>query len=150
MVWNGGPATAQNLVLHLYCPDPSQFPHLEPITISRPAAATFEVSSRNPPGYYQVVVKNLTPGDGLWGKNLADHLGAVYSNSRYVVIFVSKYYADKVWPNHERQHAQARALRNQDDTILPARFDDTEIPGLPSTINYINLRKTTPDELAEK
>lgn len=86
----------------------------------------------------------------LWGKNLADHLGAVYSNSRYVVIFVSKYYADKVWPNHERQHAQARALRNQEDTILPARFDDTEVPGLPSTISYINLRKITPDELAEK
>lgn len=86
----------------------------------------------------------------LWGKNLADHLGAIYSNSRYVVIFVSKYYADKVWPNHERQHAQARALRNQEDTILPARFDDTEVPGLPSTISYINLRKITPNELAEK
>jgi hypothetical protein len=86
----------------------------------------------------------------LWGKNLADHLGAVYSNSQYVVIFVSRYYAHKVWPNHERQHAQSRALRNQEDTILPARFDDTEIPGLPDTISYINLRKITPDDLAEK
>jgi hypothetical protein len=66
------------------------------------------------------------------------------------VIFVSKHYAQKAWPNHERQHAQARALKNQEDIILPARFDDTEIPGLPHTISYINLNKTSPEELAQK
>ena len=86
----------------------------------------------------------------MWGKNLADHLGAVYSTARYVVIFVSKHYAAKAWPNHERQHAQARALKNQEDIILPARFDDTEIPGLPDTISYINLLKSTPEELADR
>ena len=31
----------------------------------------------------------------------------------------------------------------------PARFDDTEIPGLPSTTGYIDLRQTTPEQLAE-
>ena len=36
----------------------------------------------------------------LWGKNLADHLAQIYANSRFVVIFVSKHYAAKVWPNH--------------------------------------------------
>ena len=86
----------------------------------------------------------------LWGRNLADHHGQVYSSSRYVVIFVSKYYAQKAWPNHERKHAQARALENQEDIILPARFDDTEIPRLPHTISYINLNKLTPEEFAEK
>ena len=86
----------------------------------------------------------------LWGKNLADHLGEVYSNSKYVVIFVSKYYAEKAWPNHERKHAQARALENQEDIILPARFDDTKIPGLPDTVSYINLNKTNPEEFADK
>ena len=86
----------------------------------------------------------------LWGKNLADHLGDVYSNSKYVVIFVSKHYAEKAWPNHERKHAQARALKNQEDIILPARFDDTKIPGLPDTVSYINLNKSNPEEFADK
>ena len=37
----------------------------------------------------------------------------------------------------------------QEDCILPVRFDDTEIPGIPSTINYVDLRYTTEEELAE-
>ncbi len=86
----------------------------------------------------------------LWGKNLADHLAQIYANSRFVVMFVSKHYAAKVWTNHERKHAQARALKNQEDVILPARFDDTEIPGLPDTIAYVDLRTITADELAER
>jgi hypothetical protein len=86
----------------------------------------------------------------LWGRNLADHLAQIYANSRFVVMFVSKYYAAKVWTNHERKHAQARALKNQEDVILPARFDDTEIPGLPDTVAYVNLRTLTADELADR
>jgi hypothetical protein len=61
---NGGPATAQTLVLHLHCPDPSQFPHFEPVINSQPSVATVEVLSRRPPGYYQVVFRNLPSGDG--------------------------------------------------------------------------------------
>jgi len=86
----------------------------------------------------------------LWGRNLADHLAQIYANSRFVVMFVSKHYAAKVWPNHERKHAQARALKNQEDIILPARFDDTEIPGLPGTVAYLDLRALTADELAAR
>lgn len=86
----------------------------------------------------------------LWGRNLADHLAQIYANSRFVVMFVSKHYAAKVWPNHERKHAQARALKNQGDVILPARFDDTEIPGLPDTVAYVDLRTLTADELADR
>lgn len=86
----------------------------------------------------------------LWGKNLADHFTDVYANrSRLIVMFVSRYYAEKAWPNYERQHAQARAMRTQEDHILPARFDDTEVPGLPSTVGYVDLRQVGPEELAE-
>jgi hypothetical protein len=86
----------------------------------------------------------------LWGKNLADHLGEVYGKrSRFVVLFLSQYYPLKSWPEHERQSAQARAIRDRKVVLLPARFDDTEIPGLPSTVGYINLRKTTPGKLAD-
>jgi hypothetical protein len=86
----------------------------------------------------------------LWGRNLADHLGEIYGKrSRFVVMFVSKHYPHKGWPTHERQSAQARAIRENKIVLLPARFDDTEIPGLPSSTGCIDLREITPQQLAE-
>jgi hypothetical protein len=67
----------------------------------------------------------------LWGKNLTEHLYKVYSSSaRYCVMFISKFYAEKVWPTHERRSAFEKAISSKEEYILPARFDDTEIPGL--------------------
>jgi hypothetical protein len=84
----------------------------------------------------------------LWGRNLADHLGEIYGKrSRFVVMFISTHYPTKSWPTHERQNAQARAIQENKVVLLPARFDDTEIPGLPSTTGHIDLRQTTPEEL---
>lgn len=85
----------------------------------------------------------------LWGKNLVEHLQKVYSSSaRYCVMFISKYYAEKVWPTHERRSAFEKAIESKEEYILPARFDDTEIPGLHKTIAYVDLRKKTPSQLA--
>jgi AbiJ N-terminal domain 3/TIR domain len=84
----------------------------------------------------------------LWGKNLTEHLHKVYSGSaRYCVMFISKHYAEKVWPTHERRSAFEKAIESKEEYILPARFDDTEIPGLHKHIMYVDLRKKTPDEL---
>jgi hypothetical protein len=84
----------------------------------------------------------------LWGKNLYEHLDYVYQRaSRYCVLFASSHYAHKAWTNHERQSAQARALHERAEYILPVRFDDTEIPGLRSTLAYIDARSTSRDEL---
>ena len=86
----------------------------------------------------------------LWGKNLYEHLCDVYQNRcRYCILFVSADYARKVWTNHERKSAQARAISEKSEYILPARFDDTEVDGLLKTISYIDLRETSPDELVE-
>jgi hypothetical protein len=87
----------------------------------------------------------------LWGKNLVDHLGDVYaSKSRFVVMFVSKHYADKAWPNYERQQAQAKAIRQTTEFILPVRFDDTQIPGLPASVAYLDARSLKPEEIAAR
>jgi hypothetical protein len=86
----------------------------------------------------------------LWGKDLYSHLDDIYMNSaRYCILFVSNNYASKVWTSHERQSAQARAINENEGYILPARFDDTPIPGLRPTIGYIDLNATSPEELAE-
>jgi hypothetical protein len=86
----------------------------------------------------------------LWGKNLVDHLAGIYQKrSRYVAMFVSKEYVEKAWTTHERQHAQARALLAKEEYILPARFDDTEVPGMTSTVGYVDLRQTSAPELVQ-
>lgn len=86
----------------------------------------------------------------LWGKDLYEHLAAVYSSqARFTVMFISKHYAAKVWTRHERRSAQARALSENREYILPARFDDTEVEGLLPTIGYVDLRRTTPEQLAD-
>jgi len=86
----------------------------------------------------------------LWGKNLIDHLAEVYQKrSRYVVMFISEHYVRKPWPSHERAHAQARALLAREEYILPARFDDTEVPGLAGTVSHVDLRVTHAVQLAD-
>jgi serine/threonine protein kinase len=73
----------------------------------------------------------------LWGQNLYTSLSDIYQNkARYCVVFLSQHYAAKLWTNHERQAAQARALKEKDVYILPIRIDETEIPGFLSTIAY--------------
>lgn len=41
-----------------------------------------------------------------------------------------------------------RAIESKEEYILPARFDDTEIPGLRKTISYVDLRRKSSAELA--
>jgi hypothetical protein len=85
----------------------------------------------------------------LWGKDLFEHLDMVYRVlARYCVMFISSHYAAKVWTNHERRSAQARALNTAHEYILPARFDDTPVPGLPSTVKWIDLRQLSSAEFA--
>ncbi len=91
----------------------------------------------------------------LWGKNLYDHLASIYKDqARYCVMFLSEHYARKLWTKHERQSAQARALEENKEYILPIRLDDTEIPGILGTLGYLDLRSMSIEEiyqiLAEK
>jgi hypothetical protein len=86
----------------------------------------------------------------LWGKDLYAHLHYVYSKAAYrCVIFVSKHYAEKVWPTHERESAMEKALQEPGEYLLPVRFDDTPVPGLKNTISFLDLNELTPADLAE-
>lgn len=86
----------------------------------------------------------------LWGKNLFEYLQTVYKEkAQYTVMFASEAYARKVWTNHERRSMQERALIESKEYILPVRFDDTEIPGLSSTVSYIDLREKSPFDLTK-
>lgn len=87
----------------------------------------------------------------LWGKNLQEHLTAIYRDqSLFAVIFVSKHYAQKPWAVLERRAALETAMKEYDrEYVLPARFDDTELPGLLDTIGHVDLRTTSAVALAD-
>ena len=67
----------------------------------------------------------------LWGKYLAEELPAIYGEqAAAVVVFVSAEYAARDWTRLERRAALSRAVRERREYVLPARFDDTPLPGL--------------------
>ncbi len=86
----------------------------------------------------------------LWGKNQIEHLQKVYRDlSTHVIIFISADYVKKRWAKHEWHSVQEAILDRPEEYLLPARFDNTELPGLHKTINYIDLSNKTPDEFAK-
>lgn len=85
----------------------------------------------------------------LWGKNLADHFGIIYRRSgHYCVMFISEAYMRKMWTRHERQFAISRAMEERGEYILPARFDSSEVPGIPLTVHGVDLSKKKPATFA--
>ncbi len=75
----------------------------------------------------------------LWGQDLYSYLSDLYRlRAKYCVMFVSEHYSQKLWTNHERKSAQERAFKENQTYILPIRIDNTEIPGLLSTVGYLN------------
>ena len=86
----------------------------------------------------------------LWGKNLYDYLSEIYQDKAlFTIMFISEHYARKMWTNHERQAMQARAFQEHQEYILPARFDETPIPGVLPTVGYISLKTKPPEAFVE-
>ena len=86
----------------------------------------------------------------MWGQDLAEYLDYIYrQGSRFCLMFISADYAEKAWTTHERRSALARVVEEGGDYLLPARFDDTELPGLRPTTGYVDLRQTAPATLVE-
>ena len=85
----------------------------------------------------------------LWGKYLAEELPAIYGEqAAAVVVFVSAEYAARDWTRLERRAALNRAVRERQEYVLPARFDDTPLPGLLSDMVAVDLRGRTPQQFA--
>ena len=86
---------------------------------------------------------------GLWGKHLAEELPTIYGErAGAVVVFISAEYAARDWTRLERRAALDRAVRERREYVLPARFDDTPLPGLLPGIVTADLRIRTPQQFA--
>jgi hypothetical protein len=86
----------------------------------------------------------------LWGKDLYSHLTHVYRDeAKYCVMIISEAYAQKQWTNHERRAAQARAIRENREYILPLRLDDASVEGVLQTTSYMDYRATPLEEVVD-
>ncbi len=88
----------------------------------------------------------------LWGKDLYTYFSDVYQNQAFfTVMFISEAYKEKLWTNHERKSAQARAFSENKEYILPAFFNTTvEVPGVLKTTGYVDLSGLKPEQFADK
>jgi hypothetical protein len=64
-------------------------------------------------------------------------------------MILSKSYKEKAWTNHELESAQERAFKENKEYILPIRLDNTQIPGILVTINYIDYNSTALETIIE-
>ena len=86
----------------------------------------------------------------LWGRHLAEELPRIYAEeSAAVVVFVSAEYAGAGWTRLERRAAFSRAVAEAGVFVLPARFDDSELPGLLDDVVSVDLRGRTPEQFAD-
>ena len=144
--------TAEDLGKHVQTPRPTQ-PRRGPISTALPATFDVAISFAGTERTYAEALANTVREAGfavfyddfypaqLWGKNLYEFFHEIYSKrARYCVMFVSREYAARVWTNHERQSAQERMLREKgQEYVLPVCVDDTEVPGLMSTIAHLSI-----------
>jgi hypothetical protein len=87
----------------------------------------------------------------MWGKYLAEELPAIYGEqAAAVVVFASADYAARDWTRLERRAALTRAVRERREYVLPARFDDTPLPGLLADMVTLDLRVLSPAQFAAK
>ena len=84
------------------------------------------------------------------GQDLTEYLQRIYrDDADFVVLFISKAYTKRPWTKMEVRYAHENAVRGTtSDYILPARFDQSTVPGLVTSTAYENLRSLTPDDFA--
>jgi len=88
--------------------------------------------------------------EDLWGEDLSAKLHEIYGRlSRFCVIFVSEHYLKRPWTNGERKFVLARAMRQTTKYLLPIRIDDSELPGLPDTTAFKDVRQQSIEEIFE-
>jgi hypothetical protein len=85
----------------------------------------------------------------LWGKDGVEFFHQLFAaDTAYVVMFISKDYVAKKWTRHERRSALSRAIAEEGEYVLPVRFDDSAVPGIPDTVQYLSAGDYDPPALA--
>ncbi|MDZ7831784.1 MAG: TIR domain-containing protein [Desulfobacterales bacterium] len=91
--------------------------------------------------------------EDLWGEDLGVKLREIYRHSsQYCIMIISENYINKMWPNHERQQAIERMIKEKGKSyILPVRLDgfEGEVPGLSTLIGHLSVSRNEPSKIVE-
>lgn len=86
----------------------------------------------------------------MWGEDLTEYFADVYERrAKFAVMFVSIHYAAKAWTNWERRSVLSRALNSNSPYLLPVRIDSSDLPGMRSTIGYLDATKESAQDIAD-
>ena len=78
----------------------------------------------------------------LLGKKLKPKFTSIFSTeTKFVIVIVSKSYGEKYWTKFELDTALFEAKNRQYEFILPVQIDNTILDGLDDDICYIDFRK---------
>jgi len=88
----------------------------------------------------------------LIGRDLTAYLPEIYSKrARYCVLLISNSYPKKKWAaNIELPAARERIYSEGDNYIIPVLIDDTNLPGVLSTLGHLDLRRISIKEVADR
>ena len=80
---------------------------------------------------------------------MGEYFREVFQNKcRYCIVFASKEYATKMWPTFELENVLKKTTESHKDYILPVKFDQTIIPGIPYTLGYLDAHSYTPVQIS--
>jgi hypothetical protein len=86
----------------------------------------------------------------LWGKDLRQRLADVYSQEAlYMLVLISAAYPEKDWSAFELDVGKGAAKKRTQEYLLPVRIDDTDLVGLSKSVGWMDLRRSTPEEVAK-
>jgi len=86
----------------------------------------------------------------LWGQDLVVLFDEVYLKKFSTAWFLVPANTERMWTNHERQSAQARALEEKGrEYILLIQTEPAELPRMPPTIGYLSLEQYSLEELTQ-
>lgn len=88
----------------------------------------------------------------LWGKNLREKLGQVYSeDAQFMIVCLSDAYPERDWTNFEMEIGQKAAAKRTEDYLLPLIVGTTRpaIVGLPATVGHLDLRDRSVEQVAD-
>ncbi len=73
-----------------------------------------------------------------------------HEQSELIAVFLCADYERKEWCGLEWRAIRDLIKRRQASTVMPFRFDNTEIPGLFSTDGYVSIDDRTPEDIADR
>src|SRR5215470_20261036 len=84
-----------------------------------------------------------------WGKYRSEEIAEIYNHQTdHVVLFISQAYVSSLSTTRERRLAVGLMDKQREPFVLPARFDKSEVPGLPTDVVPVELAGFTPEEFA--